>query len=119
MAKFSFKRLADTRYPRKTVRHGLGKRLRRWIVGPTNLREKDGPEPSVRDFRPKRQRSSHNGRRHLTYSHFRRYSKTTYPSNAEMAAIPKFTPVKISFSAKARVFPCPLATVNSPIKRFE
>ncbi|MGD0479416.1 MAG: hypothetical protein ABSA42_04545 [Terracidiphilus sp.] len=53
------------------------------------------------------------------YSFFRRYSNTTYPIIAEIMAIKKFVPVKISFKANARLFPGPFITVNSPIKRLE
>jgi hypothetical protein len=53
------------------------------------------------------------------YSLFRRYSKTTYPIRAEIVAMMKFVPVRISSNANAKLFPCPFVTVNSPIKRFE
>jgi hypothetical protein len=53
------------------------------------------------------------------YSFFRRYSKTTYPIRAEIIAIKKFVPVKMSFKANVKLFPCPFVAVNSPIKRLE
>jgi hypothetical protein len=53
------------------------------------------------------------------YSFFRRYSKTTYPIRAEIIAIKRFIPVKISLKAKAKLFPRPFVAVNSPIRRFE
>jgi hypothetical protein len=59
------------------------------------------------------------GRGVQPYSFFRRYSNTTYPISAEIMAIKKFVPVNISFKANAKLFPGPLVTVNSPIKRLE
>jgi hypothetical protein len=53
------------------------------------------------------------------YSFFRRYSKTTYPIRAEIIAMKKFVPVKMSFKANVKLFPGPLVAVNSPIKRLE
>jgi hypothetical protein len=53
------------------------------------------------------------------YSLLRRYSNTNHPISAEMMAIKKFVTVKISIRANAKLFPCPLDAVNSPIKRFE
>jgi hypothetical protein len=53
------------------------------------------------------------------YSFFRRYSKTTYPIRAEIIAMKKFVPVKMSCKANVKLFPSPLVAVNSPIKRLE
>jgi len=53
------------------------------------------------------------------YSFFRRYSKTTYPIRAEITAMKRFEPVKISFKANVKLFPGPFVAVNSPIKRLE
>ena len=53
------------------------------------------------------------------YSFFRRYSNTTYPIRAEIIAMKKFVPVKMSFKANIKLFPGPLVAVNSPIKRLE
>jgi hypothetical protein len=59
------------------------------------------------------------GRSPLLYSFFRRYSKTTYPIRADIIAMKKFVPVKMSFKANVKLFPGPLEAVNSPIKRLE
>jgi hypothetical protein len=48
------------------------------------------------------------------YSFIRRYSNTTYPIRAEITAMEKFAPVKISFKANVRLFPGPFVAVNSP-----
>jgi hypothetical protein len=53
------------------------------------------------------------------YSFFRRYSKTTYPIRAEIIAMKKFVPVKMSFKANVKLFLGPLVAVNSPINRIE